>query len=153
MTNPYQEPTHQPDFQADQQSGFQTAPASQPVYQGALVPAPPQPHHSNTTIIMPGQEKSLAVGLLLTFFFGGFGLFYSTVSGALIFLGVCFVLGLIIGVISVVTFGIALFLYVLLWLACIPTAMVWSALSINSHNAKVRSQAHAFAAHMHARQQ
>lgn len=75
-------------------------------------PLPPPP-----VVVRPA--KSVAVALVLTFFFGPLGMLYSTVSGALIMLAVLFFGGFLV-------FG-------LFWLGLWPTAwvasMVWGAVA------------------------
>jgi hypothetical protein len=71
-------------------------------------PLPPPP-----MVVRPA--KSVGVALVLTFFFGPLGMFYSTASGALIMLGALFVVGFL-------TFGLA---WPLVWLG----SMIWGALA------------------------
>lgn len=80
--------------------------------------APPMP-------IAP-EEKSIAVSLVLTFFFGPLGMLYSTVLGFV----VMFVVNLVV---LPITLGIGI---VLTWPAC----MLWAALAASDHNTKVRHQ-------------
>ena len=68
-------------------------------------------------IAAPG--KSVGVALVLTFFFGPFGMFYSTVSGALVMLGVLFIGGFVV-------FGL---FWLLLWPLAWAGSMVWGALA------------------------
>jgi hypothetical protein len=76
----------------------------------APLPAPP-------VIAAPG--KSVGVALVLTFFFGPFGMFYSTVSGALVMLGVLFIGGFVV-------FGL---FWLLFWPLAWAGSMVWGALA------------------------
>jgi len=81
----------------------------------------PQIHvpYGHTTVVMVAPRKSVGVALVLTFFFGPFGMFYSTVSGALIMLGILVFGGFIAGV---VTLGLAwLVWWPMVWLA----SMIW----------------------------
>lgn len=64
-------------------------------------------------------RKSVGVALVLTFFFGPFGMLYSTVSGALVMLAVLFVVGFLV-------FGLFWFL---LWPLAWAGSMVWGALA------------------------
>ncbi len=66
------------------------------------------------------QTKSVAISLLLTFFFGPLGMLYSTVGGAIAMI-------LISIVVSVVTFGVGL---ILTW----PICMIWGAVAASQHN-------------------
>lgn len=77
---------------------------------GAL-PVPP-PYYG-PTVVMVSRPKSVGVAFLLTFLFGPLGMFYSTVRGAMIMLGVLFLGGFVAGV---VTLGLA-------WLVWWP--LVW----------------------------
>ena len=68
---------------------------------------------------MPAQRKSVLLSLVLTFFFGPFGMLYSTVSGAIIMLVLYIALG-------IPTFGWAI-------AGLHPIAMIWGAWA--AHNA------------------
>jgi hypothetical protein len=76
--------------------------------------------------MQPMQEKSMAASILLSFFFGPFGMFYSTIPGALVMLFAG-------GAFDLLTMGIGV---LLTWPGCI----LWSTLATNSHNNKVRHQ-------------
>jgi hypothetical protein len=54
----------------------------------------------STTVVTVASPKSVGVAFLLTLLFGPLGMFYSTVSGALIMLGVFLVGGLLFGIIT-----------------------------------------------------
>ena len=75
-------------------------------------PLPPPP-----VVLQPG--KSVGVAIVLTFFFGPFGLLYATVSGGLILLGVTFVVG----------FAMFGFFWFLFWPAIWVASMVWGGLA------------------------
>ncbi len=75
-------------------------------------PLPPPP-----VVMQPG--KSVGVALVLTLFFGPFGMLYSTVTGALIMLAVLFLGGFLV-------FGLFWFL---LWPLAWAGSMVWGALA------------------------
>jgi hypothetical protein len=75
-------------------------------------PLPPPPG-----VLVPG--KSVGVAIVLTLFFGPFGMFYSNVSGALIMLAVLFFGGFL-------AFGLFWFV---LWPAAWVGSMVWGALA------------------------
>jgi hypothetical protein len=75
-------------------------------------PLPPPP-----STVAPG--KSVGVALVLTLFFGPFGMLYSTVSGALIMLAVLFVVGFLV-------FGLFWFL---LWPLAWAGSIVWGTLA------------------------
>lgn len=83
--------------------------------------------------------KSVAVALVLTFFFGPLGMFYSTVTGALIMLGAVAVYTVLTVVISLLTFGIAG--VVMVPLACLfaPASMIWGGLAASAHNERIRA--------------
>ena len=97
----YPQPTHYP--HAGQYPHQQAAPYYQPVQQVQV----------NQISVAPQQEKSVAVALVLTFFFGPRGMLYSTVAGGLIMLAANVVLGTL-------TFGLFLFIS---W----PIQMIWAA--------------------------
>ncbi len=71
--------------------------------------------------VMFGAPKSVALALVLTFFFGPFGLFYASVTGGFVMLfGGIFI--------TIATSGVA---GVLVWLG----SMVWAGIAANNHNA------------------
>jgi hypothetical protein len=76
--------------------------------------------------MQPMQEKSMAVSIVLSFFFGPLGMLYSTVPGALIMLFAG-------GFFDIITLGFGL---LLTW----PAGILWSALATNAHNHRVRHQ-------------
>jgi TM2 domain-containing membrane protein YozV len=69
------------------------------------------------------NQKSTGVALLLTFFFGPLGLFYSSVMGGVIML-------LVGGIIIVFTAGIG---SILVW----PICMIWAVMATGSHNKRL----------------
>lgn len=71
-----------------------------------------------TTVVNQAAPKSVGVALLLTFFFGPFGMFYSTVLGGAVMLALDLVLGL-------VTFGLW---FIVAW----PIQMVWAAIAASN---------------------
>jgi hypothetical protein len=76
--------------------------------------------NQNPNIVIVRSEKSMAVTLLLTFFFGPLGMFYSTVTGGVVMLIVSVIL-------AVVTLGLSL---ILTW----PICMIWAAVETNKYN-------------------
>jgi len=90
-----------------------------------ILPPPPLPPQIQQTIIII-ERKSQLVSLLLTFFLGPLGLLYSTVIGGIINIviwGVAFIFGIL-------TFGLGLLIFPLLWIICI----VWGAIAVSSYN-------------------
>lgn len=85
-----------------------------------------QPAATTTTVVIHQEPKSVAVALLLTFFFGPFGMFYSTQVGALVMIGVWF----IIGVLSLLFVGLLLIPFA--WIA----QMVWAAMACDEEQKK-----------------
>lgn len=79
---------------------------------GHTGPLPPPP-------IAPAARKSVGVAIVLTLFFGPFGMFYTTVGGALTMLAVLFFGGFL-------AFGLFWFL---LWPIAWVGSMVWGALA------------------------
>lgn len=69
------------------------------------------------------QQKSVAVALLLTFFFGPLGMFYSTISGAVIMIFVNIFM-------VIFTLGIGL---LFTW----PICMIWGAVAASQANSRV----------------
>src|SRR5437773_100143 len=92
-------------------------PAAPPVPQNALVqqgvpqPAPPR----------PPVDKSVGAALVLTFLFGPLGLFYCSIAGALIMIGV----DVVVAVLAVVTLGVGAVLFFFTW----AVTMIWAAMS------------------------
>lgn len=75
------------------------------------------------------QSKSMLIGLLLTFFFGGVGMFYVSVIGGII----CTIIEIILWAVAFLTMGFGVVLMIpfhLLFIICIVVA-------INSHNKKL----------------
>lgn len=114
-----------------------------------LQPYVPPPGHpgAGPVPVYPMAEKSVGVAFVLTVFFGPLGMLYSTVSGALIMLGVVLgvsvLTGVVIGLITLITLGIGAVLAVFaplvgiaLWIASI----LWGCLAASSHNQRVREQ-------------
>ena len=77
---------------------------------------------SQQTIVVVSKQKSSAVAVILTLFFGPLGLLYSSVIGGIVMV----ILGAIIGV---VTLGFGL---IVVWPACI----VWAIVAVNIANKK-----------------
>jgi len=73
--------------------------------------------------IIVTSTKSVAISLVLTFFFGALGMLYSTIWGAVIMIIVSIFIGMI-------TLGMGLFL---VW----PVCMIWGALAAASYNKKL----------------
>jgi len=76
---------------------------------------------NKTAVVNVG--KSVLASILLTFFFGPLGMFYSTVVGAIIML----VLYIVIGI---VTLGLGLIILH-------PIAIIWGAVAVSSYNKKL----------------
>jgi hypothetical protein len=98
---------------------------------------PPPPPYGNTTVVVLSPRKSVGVAFLLTFFFGPLGMMYSTVSGALVMLGVMLIGGFFI---ALVTFGLGLVLFwPLVWVASI----IWGCVAAgNQQGPQVTSTYH-----------
>lgn len=119
-----------------------------PAPQAALQPmvAPPGQYGQAPPPFVPAP-KSVGVAFVLTFFFGPFGMLYSTVAGGLIMLGVILAVavltGIVVGLITLVTLGFGAVLALLaplvgiaLWVVCI----IWGCMAASSHNARLRAQ-------------
>lgn len=109
-------------------------------------PPPGQPGMGVRPMYVPTQ-KSVGVAFVLTFFFGPFGMFYSTVAGALVMLGIGLALGVLTGIvvamITLVTFGAGALLAVLAPLVGIPVwigSMIWGCVAASKHNERVHAQ-------------
>lgn len=115
----YQQP--QPGYQqAPQQSyyqqpqpGYQQAP--QPYYHGPVQQVNVMMAASSAPAVIVVNQKSVAVALLLTFFFGPLGMFYSTVGGAITMLIVSVLLAML-------TLGASI---LITW----PICMIWAAVA------------------------
>jgi hypothetical protein len=82
---------------------------------------------NNQQYVVMRSPKSLGIGLILTFFFGPIGLFYATISGAIIML----IIDAIFAVIGFLTLGYSLIVTApLVNLVC----MVWAYVRISSYN-------------------
>ncbi len=69
------------------------------------------------------KSKSISKSVLLTFFFGPFGMFYSTLSGAIIMLNLYIIIG-------IVTSGVGL-------LFIHPISTIWGIIAVISFNNKL----------------
>lgn len=116
--------------------------------QGAVQQWTPAPgaYGPPPVIVLPAQ-KSVGVAFVLTFFFGVLGMFYATVPGALILLGItlaAIVLAtIVIGVLSVLTLGYGAVLFglvPLLGVAAWITSIIWGCLAASRHNERLRMQ-------------
>lgn len=125
-------------------------PPAGPPQDRALQPYAPGPTSQGppANVYVLQAPKSVGVAFVLTFFFGPFGMFYSTVAGALILLGiglgVSILAGIIVGLITLVTFGVGGLLVAFAPLLGIPiwiTSMIWGCLAASSHNDRLRAQA------------
>lgn len=113
---------------------------------------PPGGPGAGTMPVYLAPEKSVGVAFVLTFFFGPFGMFYSTVAGALIMLaiglGVSLLAGVVVGLITLMTLGIGALLVGLAPLVGLPiwiTSIIWGCLAASRHNERVRAQHAQFA--------
>lgn len=82
--------------------------------------------NNRSVVVIP--TKSVGIAILLTFFFGSLGLFYSTIAGAIIML----LIELLIFVFSLATLGFGLALFSVTHLVCI----VWGAAAAHNYNKK-----------------
>src|SRR5690625_6519362 len=114
----------------------------------ADAPAPGAGYGAPTNIYVVQAPKSVGVAFVLTFFFGCFGMFYSTVTGALVMIAVATGLVVIALVLSFLltmatlgfgafTVGLAPFVGLLTW----PVSIIWGCLAASNHNEKLRAQA------------
>lgn len=83
------------------------------------------------TAIILTQSKSMAVGLLITWFFGGLGVFYVSMMGGLVLGG----LEVVAWIITFMTLGIGTILLIPLHFA----ALIWTYLGVKKHNARLIS--------------
>lgn len=120
---------------------------------GAVQPYAPQPYAGGVppygpppVMVLPAQ-KSVGVAFVLTFFFGVLGMFYSTVSGALILLGItlgAIVLAtVLIAILAVLTMGFGTVLFTLVPLIGVGawiTSMIWGCMAASRHNERLAAQ-------------
>jgi hypothetical protein len=101
-------------------------PYPQQTHMNVTVNSAPAPMPMSAPVVMVGQQKSVAVAILLTFFFGPLGMFYSTVVGAIIMLIVNMVL----------TFVALALTDLMVWPLCItwPICIIWGAVAAGSSN-------------------
>jgi len=101
-------------------------PGSAPAHIQGYYPGPTQIVHVTQQVqqVAPtatlAPPKSVVTSLVLTFFFGPLGLFYSTITGGVTMLIVSFVA-------AAVTMGFSLFIT---W----PICMIWGAMAATNHN-------------------
>ena len=84
------------------------------------------------TAIILTQSKSMAVGLIITWFFGGLGVFYVSILGGLVLGGLEF----IAWIVTFVTFGFGVVLLIPIHIA----ALIWTFLGVKKHNSKLIAQ-------------
>ena len=85
-------------------------------------------HYATMAAVTVQPTKSVGIALLLTFLFGPFGMFYSTVSGAIFMIGVLVVGGFVAGLL---TLGLAWIVWgPLVWVA----SMVWGSMAAAEHS-------------------
>ena len=82
-----------------------------------------------TQMMVEINKKSLAVGIILTWFLGGVGLFYASILGGVIML----ILELAAVLVTLLTFGLGIILFIPLHLI----SFIWVVLAINQHNARL----------------
>jgi hypothetical protein len=83
------------------------------------------PYQSQRQVVIVKSPKSVGVAVILTFFFGPLGMFYSTVMGGAIMLVVSIVVGLF-------TLGFGLFI-------THPICIIWGAVAANTYNQNLYS--------------
>jgi len=80
-------------------------------------------------VVVVQSPKSVGVAVVLSFFFGPLGMFYSTITGALVMLGVNFVIFFI----GLLTVGIGWSLYLFTWIG----GIIWAAVAADSYNKSI----------------
>ncbi len=93
---------------------------SQMLMQQQMAQAQMLQQQTQQQMLLQMQKKSMAIALVLAFFFGPLGLFYSTVRGGVIML----VIGIVV---AIVTMG---FGALLMWIPC----MIWAYIAVDKHN-------------------
>jgi hypothetical protein len=129
---PWQQPQPQAPWQQQQPPPWQQQQPQPPPPYGYQ----PQPIYVTQQVQMApagvatAQPKSMAVALLLTFFFGPLGLFYASVTGGIVMTIISFI-------VAIVTLGFGL-------LITGPICMVWAAIATNNANEQARIGAQHF---------
>ncbi|HEY0382013.1 MAG TPA: hypothetical protein VGC72_07420 [Candidatus Elarobacter sp.] len=129
---PWQQPQQPPPWQQPQPPPHQQ-PYPQPPPPYGYQPQPiyiTQQVQTASAGVAAAPPKSMAVALLLTFFFGPLGLFYVSVTGGIVMLIVSFI-------VAIVTLGFGLFITG-------PICMVWAAIATNTRNEQARIGAQHF---------
>lgn len=85
------------------------------------------PNNSNVIINLP--QKSMLLGLILTFFFGPLGMLYATVLGGIVMFIVCV---LTFGI-TIMTLGLGSILFFLVWII----QMLWAGFAISGYNKRL----------------
>jgi hypothetical protein len=75
---------------------------------------------NQSQVVVVKTQKSMGVTILLTIFFGPLGMFYSTITGAIVMMIVSLLVGLF-------TLGIGL---IFTW----PVCVIWAAVASNNYN-------------------
>lgn len=88
-----------------------------------------QPPPGTAPVVVLKEQKSVALAIVLAFFFGPLGMFYGTVTGALVMLSVNLALFLL----GFVTFGLTWFLFFFTWVG----GIIWAAVEANSSNQRL----------------
>lgn len=125
-----------------------SGPTGVPAQQGAVqLWTPAQGGYGPPPVVMMPAQKSVGVAFVLTFFFGVFGMFYATVSGALILLGITIgailLATLAVLLLSLITFGFGAFLFTfvpLIGVAAWITSMIWGCLAASRFNERLQRQ-------------
>ena len=90
-------------------------------------------------VVYVKSEKNPGLAILLVILFGPFGMFYSTITGALIMLIVAPILGFLVLVYTIAhnesNFGSVLILEIIIFYI---TCMIWAASAANKHNRDIQ---------------
>lgn len=117
--SPYQS-GQMPPFEPQQTGPYAVQPQPGPYGQQAPYGAPPQ----QFSMTSPPADKSVGVSVVLTFLFGGLGLFYSSIVGGIVMT----LIEVIAVIVTILTFGLGVVLFVVIW----PATMIWGAVSASS---------------------
>jgi hypothetical protein len=99
---------------------------SQPQVNPQNQPYVSQSNQVNINVVTSAAPKNVGVALLLTFFFGSFGMFYSTITGGI----VMSCINLLLFLLGFLTLGVAWFGYFF----TTPICMVWAAIAASEAN-------------------
>lgn len=83
-------------------------------------------NESKKIVVVSSGEKSMVASILLSLFFGPLGLLYASVTGGIVMLLICIVVGIL-------TVGLGLFI-------TFPICIIWAVVATNTYNENARNK-------------